>query len=88
MPPRSNSLDSFDFALRHQARPTMSYILNLIMPRYACAEGIVCARACVRVCVCVYVCVFCMSVTRVSRRPLQARHWRVQCRHNATISQI
>ena len=26
-PPHSNWLDSFDFAMRHQARPTMSYIL-------------------------------------------------------------
>ena len=30
MPPRSNSLDSFDFAMRHQARPTMFYILLVI----------------------------------------------------------
>ena len=35
---------------------------------------------------CICVCI-CMSATRVSRRPLQTRHWRVQCRHNATISQ-
>ena len=30
----------------------------------------------------------CMSITRVCQRPLQARHWQVQCRHNVTISQI
>ena len=33
-----------------------------------------------------FVCV-CVSVTRDSWRPLQAMHCRVQCRHNATISQ-
>ena len=30
MPPCSNSLDSFDFAMRHQAHPTISCILTLI----------------------------------------------------------
>ena len=41
----------------------------------------------VGLCMCVCVCI-CMSVTRVSRILLQARHCRVHCRHNATISQI
>ena len=31
MPPRSNSLDSFDFAMCHQACPTMSYILLVLV---------------------------------------------------------
>ena len=33
---RSNSLDSFDFAMHHQARPTMSYILLVI---HVCQGG-------------------------------------------------
>ena len=37
MPLRSNSLDSFDFAMRHQARPTMSYIL-LVWIMNECAK--------------------------------------------------
>ena len=39
MPPCSNSLDSFDFAMHHHARPTMSYILPV-----SCAIAILCKQ--------------------------------------------
>ena len=75
--------------LRYLARSAGDVLLQLqkceqhiIMPRWAEPQRYMLVGSCVCVCMCE-----CMPVTRVSRRLLQARHWRVQSRHNATISQ-